>query len=233
MDIANYSSDSRAVIKNAKEVAATFRHPEIEVEHLLIATLRHEGSQVESILNELGKSPAFIESVVETYLKDQAGRATARENLTISPAVEQVLNQAIGEKEKLYDALVEPEHIFIAIFDPKSNLAAYIRDKVDITKERIYRAIADSKSVEEITTAAEAAKGERVEGKKDVAKTLRYCIDLTNQAAAGEFDPVIGRDKEIQQTVQILLRRRKNSPVLIGGPGWARRPSSRGSPRRW
>jgi len=219
MDIANYSSDSRAVIKNAKEVAATFRHPEIEVEHLLIATLRHEGSQVESILNELGKSPAFIESVVETYLKDQAGRATARENLTISPAVEQVLNQAIGEKEKLYDALVEPEHIFIAIFDPKSNLAAYIRDKVDITKERIYRAIADSKSVEEITTAAEAAKGERVEGKKDVAKTLRYCIDLTNQAAAGEFDPVIGRDKEIQQTVQILLRRRKNSPVLIGGPG--------------
>ncbi|MBN1211613.1 MAG: ATP-dependent Clp protease ATP-binding subunit [candidate division Zixibacteria bacterium] len=219
MDIANYSSDSRAVIKNAKEVAATFRHPEIEVEHLLIATVRHEGSQVASILNELGKSPVFIESVVETYLKDQASRATARENLTVSPAVQQVLNQAIGEKEKLYDALVEPEHIFIAIFDPKSNLAPYIREKVDIDKERIYRAIADSKSVEEITTAAEATKGEKAEGKKDVAGTLRYCIDLTNQAAAGEFDPVIGRDKEIQQTVQILLRRRKNSPVLIGGPG--------------
>jgi ATP-dependent Clp protease ATP-binding subunit ClpB len=219
MDIANYSSDSRAVIKNAREVAATFRHPEIEVEHLLIATIRHEGSQVESILNELGKSPAFIESVVETYLKDQSSRASARDNLAVSPSVQQVLNQAIGEKEKLYDALVEPEHIFIAIFDPKSSLAPYIRDKVDITKENIYRAIADSKSVEEITTAAETAKGEKGEGKKEVSKTLRYCVDLTNQAAAGEFDPVIGRDKEIQQTVQILLRRRKNSPILVGGPG--------------
>ncbi|MDD3732210.1 MAG: AAA family ATPase [candidate division Zixibacteria bacterium] len=219
MDIANYSSDSRAVIKNAKEVAATFRHPEIEVEHLLIATVRHEGSQVESILNALNKSPVIIESVVETYLKDQSSRAVARENLTVSPAVQQVLNQAIEEKAKLYDALVEPEHIFIAVFDPKSNLAPYVRDKLDITKEAIYRAIADSKSVEEITTAAEAARGEAGEGKKEVAGTLRYCIDLTNQAAAGEFDPVIGRDKEIQQTIQILLRRRKNSPILVGGPG--------------
>jgi ATP-dependent Clp protease ATP-binding subunit ClpA len=62
MDIASYSSDSRAVIKNAREVAGVFRHPEIEVEHLLIAVIRHEGSEVESILNQLGKSPAFIKS---------------------------------------------------------------------------------------------------------------------------------------------------------------------------
>jgi ATP-dependent Clp protease ATP-binding subunit ClpB len=221
MDIANYSSDARAVIKSAREVAAELRQPEIETEHLLIATVRHEGSQVESILNQLGKSAAFIESVVETYLKEQSSRATARENLTISPAVQEVLSQAIEEKSKLYDTLVEPEHIFIAIFDPKSHLAPYLQDKIGIFKEDIYKAIAESKSVEEIASTAAKAKGgiEPATGEKKISGTLRYCTDLTNQATAGEFDPVIGRDKEIQQAIQILLRRRKNSPVLIGGPG--------------
>ena len=220
MDIANYSSDARAVIKNAREIASSFRHPEIDIEHLLISTVRQEGSQVESILNQLDKSAKFVESMTEIYLKDQSSRATAKENLNISPAVQDVLTQAIEEKAKLFDTLVEPEHIFIAIFDPKSALAPYLRDKIGIKKEDIYRAIAESKAVEEIASGPKTATGEEAAGgEKKVAGTLRYCIDLTNQAAAGEFDPVIGRDKEIQQAIQILLRRRKNSPILIGGPG--------------
>lgn len=221
MDIASYSSDSRAVIKNAREVAAEFRHPEIEVEHLLIAVIRHEGSEVESILNQLGKSRAFIESMVEEHLKEQSSRSSARESLSIAPSVQEVLTQAMEEKAKLYDPLVEPEHIFIAIFDPKIKLSPYVRDKIDITKEDCYKAIADSKSVAEITTAAPAAGEGKPAGEagREVAGTLRYCVDLTNQAAAGEFDPMIGREKELQQVIQILLRRRKNSPVLVGGAG--------------
>jgi len=221
MDIASYSSDSRAVIKNAREVAAEFRHPEIEIEHLLVAVIRHEGSEVESILNQLGKSRAFIESMVEEHLKEQSSRSSARDNLSIAPSVQEVLTQAIEEKAKLYDPLVEPEHIFIAIFDPKSKLSPYVRDKIDISKEDCYKAIADSKSVAEIATAAPVSgEGKPAgEGRKEVAGTLRYCVDLTNQAAAGEFDPMIGREKELQQTIQILLRRRKNSPVLVGGAG--------------
>jgi len=221
MDIASYSSDSRAVIKNAREVAAEFRHPEIEVEHLLIAVIRHEGSEVESILNQLSKSRAFIESTVEDHLKEQSSRSSARESLSIAPSVQDVLTQAMEEKAKLYDALVEPEHIFIAIFDPKTKLSPYVRDKIEITKEDCYKAIADSKSVAEIATAAPAAEEGRPAGEagREVAGTLRYCVDLTNQAAAGEFDPMIGREKELQQMIQILLRRRKNSPVLVGGAG--------------
>jgi len=221
MDIANYSSDSRAVIKTAREIAADFRHPEIEIEHLLIATVRQETSQVHSILSQLGKSPGFIESITEIYLKDQSKRGTAKDSLTISPAVQEALNRAIEEKAKLYDALVEPEHIFIAVFDPRSQLAPYVREKIGIAKEDIYRAIAEGKAVQEIaSTRAPSGAAEGVgEEIPKVAGTLRYCTDLTNQAAAGEFDPVIGRDLEIQQVIQILLRRRKNSPVLVGGPG--------------
>ncbi|UCD62540.1 MAG: ATP-dependent Clp protease ATP-binding subunit [Candidatus Zixiibacteriota bacterium] len=222
MDIASYSTDSRAIIKIAREVAAEFRHPEIEVEHLLVATVRQEDSQVESVLTQLGKNPGGVASVTETYLKEQSSRASARENLTVSPATQAVLTQALDEKAKLYDALVEPEHILIAIFDPRSALAPYLREKIDITKEDIYRAIAEMKSVAEITEApSEKAPGEGVptEAKREVAGTLRYCIDMTNQAAAGEFDPMIGREDELQQVIQILLRRRKNSPVLVGGAG--------------
>lgn len=220
MDIASFSSDARAVVKNAREVAAAFKHAEIEIEHLLTAVVRHEGSQVESLLNQLGKSPAFVESVIEAYLKDQPRRSSARESLSMSPATQEVLSQASEEKARLYDALVEPEHIFIAAFDPKSRLAGYVREQLGVTKQDLYKAIADSKSVEEIASSTTAVTPEAArETKKEVAGTLRYCVDITNQAAAGEFDPVIGRENEIQQMVQILLRRRKNSPVLVGGAG--------------
>ena len=223
MDIAHYSSDSRAVIKNAREIAASFRHTEIAVEHLLVACVRHEGSEVESILNQLGKSRAFVESTTEDFLKEQSSRSSARDNLMISPAVQAVLEQAMEEKTRLYDALVEPEHIFIAIFDPKSALSGYLREKIDISREAIYNAIAESKSVQEMTEIQSdtTGTGTAMPGgeKKSVDGILRYCVDLTNQAAAGEFDPCIGRDEEIQQAIQILLRRRKNSPVLVGGAG--------------
>lgn len=220
MDIANYSSDSRTVIKVAKEVAAEFRHPEIAVEHLLVAVIRHEGSEVESILNQVGKSPAFIESVLEDHLKEQSHRSTPRDKLAISPAVHEVLTQALEEKAKLYDPLVEPEHIFIAAFDPKIKLNPVVRDKIDLSKEDIYRAIAEAKSVQEIATATPSADGAPGEpAAKEVSGTLRYCTDMTNRAAAGEFDNMIGRETELQQMIQILLRRRKNSPALTGGAG--------------
>jgi ATP-dependent Clp protease ATP-binding subunit ClpA len=220
MDIASYSADSRGVIKIAKEIAAEFRHPEIMPEHLLLAVIRHEGSEVESILNQLGKSPSFVQSVIEQYLKDQPGRATARENLKMGPMTQQVLANAIEEKAKLYDPLVEPEHIFLALLDPRSQLSGYVREKLEFTREDGYRAMADSKSVEEITTGGKPTEPDTGEApKKAVSGTLRYCIDMTALAAANEYDPMIGREDEVQQVIQILLRRRKNSPILVGGAG--------------
>ncbi len=223
MDIASYSYDARAAIKNAREIAASFKHAEIDTEHLLMAVVRQEGSEVESILNQLGKSPSFVESMVDIYLKDQPSKSTGREKVSISPAVQNVLNRALDEKAKLYDPLVEPEHIFIAIFDPRSALSGYVRDKVEFTKEDIYRAIAENKALEDMAVSSDTkeqkATGEAGTKAGKVAETLRYTTDMTNQAAAGEFDPMIGREDELQQTIQILLRRRKNSPVLTGGAG--------------
>ncbi|MCP4550269.1 MAG: ATP-dependent Clp protease ATP-binding subunit [bacterium] len=212
------------MIKSAQEIAAAFKHAEIDVEHLLMAIVRCESTEVESILNQLGKPVSFVESIVDIYLKDQPAKSTGREKAPVAPSVQTVLNNALDEKGKLYDALVEPEHILIAIFDPRSPLSGYVRDKVEFTKEDIYRAIAEIKAVEEITAPADksgadadGASGAASAGK--VAGSLKYTTDMTNQAAAGDFDPMIGREDELQQTVQVLLRRRKNSPILVGGAG--------------
>ena len=208
MDIASYSYDARAAIKNAQEIAASFKHAEIDVEHLLMALVRQEGSEVESILNQLGKSPSFVESIVDIYLKDQPSKSTGREKVSISPVVQNVLNSALDEKVKLYDPLVEPEHIFIAIFDSRSALSGYVRDKIEFTKEDIYRAIAENKALEDMAVSSDT-KGKKTAGEDraktgKVAETLRYTTDMTDRAAAGEFDPMIGREDELQQTIQIL-----------------------------
>jgi ATP-dependent Clp protease ATP-binding subunit ClpA len=222
MDISSYSHDSRTVIKNAQEIAAAFKHAEIDVEHLLMAVVRHESSEVESILNQLGKPASFVESILDIYLKDQSAKSTGREKAPVSPAVQTVLANALDEKAKLYDPLVEPEHILIAIFDPRTALSGYVRDKVEFTKEDIYRAIAEIKAVEEIAAPSKGGKGKgaaAAEAPAEIAGILKYTTDMTNQAAAGSFDPMIGRADELQQTIQILLRRRKNSPILVGGAG--------------
>jgi len=223
MDIASYSYDARSAIKNAREIAASFKHAEIDVEHLLMALVRLESSEIESILNQLDKTPSFVESIVEIYLKDQPSKSTGREKVPMSPAAQNVLSAALDEKEKLYDPLVEPEHIFIAVFDPRSALSGYVRDKVEFRKEDIYRAIAENKALEELTVSSGGEKKTEEEGAEGkpgkVSGTLRYTSDMTGRAAAGEFDPMIGREDELQQTVQILMRRRKNSPVLTGGAG--------------
>ena len=223
MDIASYSYDARAAIKNAQEIASSFKHAEIDVEHLLMALVRLESSEIESILNQLGKSASFVESIVEIYLKDQPSKSTGREKVPMSPAAQNVLTAALDEKEKLYDPLVEPEHIFIAAFDPRSALSGYVRDKVEFRKEDIYRAIAENKALEELTVSSgegeKKKEGEPGAKQGKVSGTLKYTSDMTARAAAGEFDPMIGREDELQQTVQILMRRRKNSPVLTGGAG--------------
>jgi len=173
------------------------------------------------MLNQLGKSPAFVESIIEEYLKDQPSRGSVKDNVMVSPATQEVLQKAIAEKDKLYDPLVEPEHILIAAFDPGAKLAGYIREKTDISRESLYNALAENSSLEELAGKPSGKTKDAKEEKtgKAVSGTLRYCVDLTSQAEAGEFDPCIRRDEEVRQVIQILLRRRKNSPVLVGGAG--------------
>ena len=211
MDISDYSSKAKAVIKSAREIAISMHHPEISCEHLLLSILRQEDGTVKGILNQAEKSSAYIESLVEDKLSKIPGRFDSRPTAVAAPSLQSVLILANEEKNRLSDTFLEPEHLFLALMDEGSALSADLKNKIDLRKNEIYKAISELSVLENITTP------EVVE--KEVPSTINYCLDLIELARAGELDPVVGRDQEIVQLIQILSRRRKNNPVLIGGAG--------------
>jgi ATP-dependent Clp protease ATP-binding subunit ClpB len=211
MDISNYSQKAKAAIKNARELATSMQHPEISCEHLLLSILRQDDGSVRAILKHLEKSSGYIESLVEDKLSKIPKRFDITGKAVASPSFQSILILAPEEQKRLDDSSLEPEHLFLALLDEGSALGAEIKNKIDLRKSEVYQAISELTVLENITTTPEA--------EKEVPATISYCLDLTELARAGELDPVIARDGEIIQLVQVLCRRRKNNPVLVGGAG--------------
>ena len=210
MDISNYSQKAKAAIRNARELASSMQHPEISCEHLLLSILRQEDGSVKAILNHLEKSSSYIASLVGDKLSEVPQRFGTVGKAVASPSFQSILILAPEEQKRLNDSSLEPEHLFLALLDDGSALSAEIRNKIDLRKGEIYQAISELTVLENITTP---------EVEKEVPATISYCLDLTELARSGELDPVIARDQEIIQLVQVLSRRRKNNPVLVGGAG--------------
>ncbi|MFQ6032222.1 MAG: Clp protease N-terminal domain-containing protein, partial [Candidatus Zixiibacteriota bacterium] len=210
MDISNYSQKTKAVIRNAREIASSMQHPEISCEHLLLSILRQEDGRVKGILNHLEKSTGYIESLVEDKLSKIPKRYDSATKVVASPSFQSVLIRATEERNRLSDSLLEPEHLFLALLDDGSALSAELKNRIDLRKNEIYQAMSELRVVEHITTP---------EVEKEVPTIINYCLDLTELARSGKLDPVIARNREIIQLIQILSRRRKNNPVLVGGAG--------------
>lgn len=210
MDISNYSQKTKAVIRNARELASSMQHPEISCEHLLLSILRQEDGRVKGILNHLEKSTGYIESLVEDKLSKIPKRYDSATKVVASPSFQSVLIRATEERNRLSDSLLEPEHLFLALLDDGSALSAELKNRIDLRKNEIYQAMSELRVVEHITTP---------EVEKEVPTIINYCLDLTELARSGKLDPVIARNREIIQLIQILSRRRKNNPVLVGGAG--------------
>lgn len=211
MDISNYSQNTKAAIKGAKDLALSMRHPEIACEHLLVYVIRQETNKVRGILNHLGKSPNYIEGLIEEKLSKFQQEVDVPKSAAASPGVQSILILAGEEQSRLGDSFLEPEHLFISLLDENSGLDAELKRKIDVKKADIYQAISELRVLESITTPAEVAEAP--------ATSLNYCLDLNQLASSGELDPVIGREQEILQVIQVLSRRRKNNPVLVGGAG--------------
>jgi len=210
MDISDYSQRTKAAIRNARELASSMQHPEINCEHLLLSIMRQEDGPVRGILNHLEKSTGYIESLVEDKLSRVPKRYDITGKAAASPSFQSILIRAAEEQKRLNDSLLEPEHLLLALLDDGSALSAELKNKVDIRKSEVYQAMSELRVLEHITTP---------EAEKEVPATINYCLDLTELARSGELDPVIARDKEIIQLIQILSRRRKNNPVVVGGAG--------------
>ncbi|MDE0886974.1 MAG: ATP-dependent chaperone ClpB [Myxococcota bacterium] len=200
---------SQEVVQQSQELAAQRSHGQVESIHLLLALIDQEGGSTTPILEKLGVSIPLIRQSVESSLSNLP-RVTGQNQLQLAASSSTALEDAFTQAEALKDEYVSTEHILLA-------LATNSRDKAgDILRSQ-------GASPENLLEALKAVRGSaRVTDPDPESKyqaLSKYGRDLTEVARMGKLDPVIGRDEEIRRVVQVLSRRRKNNPVLIGEPG--------------
>lgn len=210
MDTSKLTTKSRDAVSAALRNALTNGNPQAEPSHLLHAMLMVPGNTVGPLLDSVGADPAAIDRAAQeaiAQLPSSTGSSVSQPS--VSGALARVLADAETRAEQLGDDFVATEHLLLAL----ATVASGSRDilaKAGVTATGLSAAFSDSRGGKRVTS-AESEGGESALDK--------YSIDLTERAREGELDPVIGRDAEIRRVVQVLSRRTKNNPVLIGEPG--------------
>ncbi|MFQ3549413.1 MAG: ATP-dependent chaperone ClpB [Armatimonadota bacterium] len=195
-------------LQDAQHFADEYGQQQIEPEHLLFALLQQEGGIVSPILQKLGQKPEHIVQLVKAEI-DKMPKVSGAGGSYISPRLKKVLDTAQTEADRLKDEYISTEHLLIGIA-AEGGAASRVLSSVGATKDNIYKAMADVRGNQRVTDQNPEDKYQALE---------KYGRDLTKDAQAGKLDPVIGRDEEIRRVVQVLSRRTKNNPVLIGEPG--------------
>ncbi len=203
-----FTLKSQEAVQAAQEIAAKSKHQQIEPEHLLLALVDQQDGVVLPVLKKLGADPGQVRADIDAAL----ARLPKVEGLVqtyLSPRMNRIFDKAQQEAERLKDEYLSSEHLLIAAADG-DGAARDILIRNGITKDRIFAALVDIRGSQRVTD----------QNPEDKYQALtRYGRDLTDLARRGKLDPVIGRDEEIRRVIQVLSRRTKNNPVLIGEPG--------------
>ncbi|MCU0519651.1 MAG: AAA family ATPase [Anaerolineae bacterium] len=209
-----FTERAQEAAQRAVELMTRYGHSQVDVEHLLLALVQQKDGTVPSLLTELGADPAVIADALDNQLRDspRPGIYGARGNqqVFITPRVKRVLDASQEEATALKDEYISTEHILLAITHELNTPVARMLGEHNITHERVKEAIQQMRGGQRLTTPQAESKYRTLE---------RYSRDLTQLAREHKLDPVIGRSGEIQRVIQILVRRTKNNPVLIGEPG--------------
>jgi ATP-dependent Clp protease ATP-binding subunit ClpB len=211
MQIEKFTLKAQEALQEAKAIAEQKNHQQIDVEHLLSALLGQKEGIAIPILQKLGANIDLIVSQLEGEL-NRIPKVTGGGvgQVYLSSRVNEIFNGAWKEAERLMDEYLSTEHLLIAIADEKRGASSQILQRNGVTKDAIFRVLQEIRGPHRITD-------QNPEEKYQALK--RYSRDLTEEARKGKLDPVIGRDDEIRRVVQVLSRRTKNNPVLIGEPG--------------
>jgi ATP-dependent Clp protease ATP-binding subunit ClpB len=211
MQIEKFTLKAQEALQEAKAIAERKNHQQIDVEHLLLALLEQKEGIAIPILQKLGANIDLIVSQLEGEL-NRIPKVTGGGvgQVYLSSRVNEIFNGAWKEAERLMDEYLSTEHLLIAIADEKRGASSQILQRNGVTKDAIFRVLQEIRGPHRITD-------QNPEEKYQALK--RYSRDLTEEARKGKLDPVIGRDDEIRRVVQVLSRRTKNNPVLIGEPG--------------
>ncbi len=206
-----FTIKSQELIQNAQALAAQHHNQQIEPEHLLAAMLAETNGIAGAMLRKLGTPPGEIAREVDAAVaRMPVVSGTGTGEVYISPRSKAVLEQAFAQASKMKDEYVSIEHIFLAIADEKTGEAAKILSRAGVARDSILHVLKEIRGKQRITDPNPEDKYQALE---------KFSRDLTDLARLGKLDPVIGRDEEIRRIVQVLSRRTKNNPVLIGEPG--------------
>ncbi|MDQ3769892.1 MAG: ATP-dependent chaperone ClpB [Actinomycetota bacterium] len=203
-----FTIKSQEALRAAIDHAATARHSQVTPEHLLQALLAQADGMAPAVLAKVGADVGALRSSLSAAL-DGLPTLDQPAEPTTAPELMGVLRAAEQEMRDLRDDYVSAEHLLLALADGRSKAGDILRT-AGATKERLVQALEEVRGSHRVTDQSPEEKIQALE---------RFGIDLTQRAQAGELDPVIGRDEEIRRVVQVLSRRTKNNPVLIGEPG--------------
>jgi len=195
-------------VQDAQHISDENGQQQVEPEHLLLALLTQEGGVVGPILQKLGASPATLAGQVQGDI-DRMPKVSGGAGAYISPRLKRVFDVADEEAQRLKDEYISTEHLLIGIA-AEGGAASKTLASVGATKDAIYSAMAEVRGTQRVTDQNPEDKYQALE---------KYGRNLTDEARKGKLDPVIGRDEEIRRVIQVLSRRTKNNPVLIGEPG--------------
>ncbi len=205
-----FTIKSQELIQNSQALASQYGHQQFEPEHLLAAMLKEPEGIAGSMLRKLGVSPDEIAQQVAATLEKLPRVSGGLSEIYASPRTKAVLEAAFAQATRMKDEYVSIEHIFLAIADEKHGEAAATLNAAGISRDAILKGLMEIRGTQRITDPNPEEKYQALE---------KFSRDLTDQARLGKVDPVIGRDEEIRRIVQVLSRRTKNNPVLIGEPG--------------
>jgi len=208
-----FTERAQEAAQRAAEIIQRYGHNQIDTEHILLALIEQPQGVIPQILDVLK-----VDSAALTERLDYILRTSPKANIFgggagqifITPRVKRIIDLANEEANKLKDEYISTEHIFLAVLNERSTPAARLLEGAGVTRERVYDAIQQIRGGQRVTDPQAETRYRTLE---------KYSRDLTTSAREGKLDPVIGRDAEILRVIQILCRRTKNNPVLIGEAG--------------
>lgn len=214
MDPNRLTQKSQEALHDAQTTALRFGHTEVDGEHLLLALLNQAEGLVPRLLDQAGANPDALRVDVEAELARRpsvSGPGAAPGQVFVTQRLARLIDAAEREAKRLKDEYVSVEHLTVALIDEGSETAAgRALHRSGLTRDRFLHALATVRGSQRVTSAMPEVAYEALE---------KYGRDLVADAAAGKLDPVIGRDSEIRRVIQILSRKTKNNPVLLGDPG--------------
>jgi ATP-dependent Clp protease ATP-binding subunit ClpC len=205
-----FTEQAQEVLQASQELVREWRHAQWDVEHVFFALVQVRESLAREVLRKMGVDPDALARAIKERLERAPRLAQDVVQIYTTPRIVQMLEAANSEAARLKDEFVGVEHLLIAIADARDGEASQVMREFEITKERIYRALQQIRG---------SARVDSPTAESRYQSLAKYSTDLTELARDGKLDPVIGRDMEVGRVMQVLNRRTKNNPVLIGEAG--------------